>query len=151
MSQLLPGGVFSWVDPSQFTSDNINSYANCDNEGYLSEVDVKYSEELHDLHNDLLFMCERIKINDFEKLVPNLNDKKNYVIHIKVLNQALKQGLILEKVHRVVEFNQSAWLKPYIDFNTQLLELRQRTTLRKILQTYEYLSLRKDHGEHWEA
>ena len=53
-------------------------------------------------------------------MVPNLNDKKNYVIHIKALNQALKHGLILEKVHRVIELNQSAWLKPYIDFNTQL-------------------------------
>ena len=53
-------------------------------------------------------------------MVPNLNDKKNYFIHIKVLNQALKHGLILEKVHRMIEFNQSAWLKSYIDFNTQL-------------------------------
>ena len=55
-----------------------------------------------------------------EKLVPNLHDKKNYVIHIQVLNQALKHGLVLEKVHRAIEFNQSTWLKPYIDFNTQL-------------------------------
>ena len=65
-------------------------------------------------------MCEKMKINDVEKLVPNLNDKKNYVVHIKALYQALKHGLILGKVHRVIEFNQSAWLKPYIDFNTQL-------------------------------
>ena len=61
-----------------------------------------------------------MKINGVEKLVPNLNDKKNYVVHIKVLNQAFKHRLILEKVHPVIEFNQSAWLKPYIDFNTQL-------------------------------
>ena len=61
-----------------------------------------------------------MKINGVEKLVPNLNDKKNYVIHMKALSQALKHGLILEKVHRFSEFNKSAWLKPYIDFNTQL-------------------------------
>ena len=61
-------------------------------------------------------MCEKMKINGVEKLVPNLKDKKNYVVHITALNQALKYGLILEKVHRVFEFNQSAWLKPYIDF-----------------------------------
>ena len=65
-------------------------------------------------------MCEKMKINRVEKLVPNLNDRKNYVIHIKSLNQTLKHGLILEDVHCVNEFNQSAWLKPYIDFNTQL-------------------------------
>ena len=111
---------FNWVDPSEFTPDKIDSYAIWDSEGYLLEVDGRYNKELHDLHNDLPPMCEKMKINGAEKLVPNLNDKKNYVIHIKASNQALKHGLILEKVHRVIEFNQSAWLKPYIDFNTQL-------------------------------
>ena len=94
--------------------------AKLENKGYLLEVDVKYPKELHDSHNELLFMCEKMKINRVEKLVPNLYDKKKYVIHIRALVQALKHGLILEKVHRVVEFNQSAWLKPYIDFNTEL-------------------------------
>ena len=65
-------------------------------------------------------MCEKMKINKVEKLVPSLNDKKKYVIHIKALYQALKHGLILEKLHRVIEFDQSAWLKPFIDFNTEL-------------------------------
>ena len=65
-------------------------------------------------------MCEKLKINKVEKQVPNLYDKKKYVIHIRALYQALKHGLILKKVHRVTEFNQSAWLKPYIDFNTEL-------------------------------
>ena len=53
-------------------------------------------------------------------MVPNLYDKKKYVIHIDALNQALKHGSILERVHRVIEFDQSVWLKPYIDFNPQL-------------------------------
>ena len=65
-------------------------------------------------------MCEKIVSNKVEKLVPNLYDRKNYVIHIRALDQALRHGLILEKVHRITEFNQSAWLKPYIDFNTEL-------------------------------
>ena len=65
-------------------------------------------------------MCERIEINGIEKLVPNLRDKKNYVIHIQALDQALAHGLVLERVHRAIEFSQSAWMKPYIDFNTQL-------------------------------
>ena len=119
MNQPLPTGGFEWVDPSQFTPDKIDSYANR-NKGYLLAVDVKYPKELHDSHNDLPFMCEKIAINGVEKLVPNLYDKEKYVIHMKALNQALKHGLILEKVHRSIEFNQSAWLKPYIDFNTEL-------------------------------
>ena len=85
-----------------------------------SKTDAKYRKELHDLHNDLPFMCEKMEINGVEKLVPNLHDKKKYVIHIRALEQALKHGLILEKVHRAIEFDQSAWLKPYIDFNTEL-------------------------------
>ena len=87
---------------------------------YLLEVDVKYPKELHDHHNDLPFMCEKIKINGVEKLVPNLYDKKKYVIHIKALHQALEHGLVLEKIHRAIEFKQSAWMKEYIDFNTRL-------------------------------
>ena len=78
-------------------------------------------------------MSENMKINGVEKLVPDLNDKNNYIVHIKVLNQALKHGRILEKVHRVIEFNQSAWLRPYIDFNTKLeTQAKLRTTLGKI-------------------
>ena len=62
-------------------------------------------------------MCERMEINGVEKLVPNL--RKSYVIHIRALAQALKHGLILDRVHQAIEFNQSAWMKPYIGFNTQ--------------------------------
>ena len=115
MSQPLPTGGFKWVN-------DVTPYeiAKCASKDYLLEVDVKYPNELQDLHNDLPFMCEKMKINKVEKLVFNLYDKKKYVIHIRALNQALKHGLILEKVHRVIEFNQSAWLKPYIDFKTEL-------------------------------
>ena len=88
--------------------------------GYVLEVDVKYPRELHDLHNDLPFMCEKIRVNGVEKLVPNLRDKKKYVIHVKALKQALDNGLVLEKIHRVIQFKQSAWTKEYIDFNTRL-------------------------------
>ena len=55
-----------------------------------------------------------------EKLVPNLRDKKNYNIHIQALNQVLQHGLRLDRIHRAIEFDQSPWLKTYIDFNTQL-------------------------------
>ena len=117
MIQPLPMGGFNWVDPSEFTPGKIDSYAKCDSEGYLLEVDFKYPKELHD---DLPLMCEKMVINKVEKLVPNPYNEKNYVIHRKASDQALTHWLILEKVHCVIEFNQSAWLKPYINFNTEL-------------------------------
>ena len=104
----------------KFTSEKTDELVKRDSKGYLLEVDVKYSKELHDLHNDLPFISEKMKINKVEKQVPNLYDKKNYVIHIRALDQALKHRLILEKVHHVIEFDQSEWLSLYINFNTEL-------------------------------
>ena len=69
---------------------------------------------------DLPFLPERQKVNKVEKLICNIEDKEKYVMHIKVLKQALNHGLVLKKVHRVVQFNQKDWLKPYIDMNTKL-------------------------------
>ena len=112
MSQPLPTGGFKWVDVNH---NEISELATRTDKGYLLEVDVGCPKELHNQHNDLPFMCERMEINGVEKLVPNLRDKKNYVIHIQALNQALQHGLRL-----AIEFDQSPWLKTYIDFNTQL-------------------------------
>ena len=61
-----------------------------------------------------------MKINKCSILVCNLSDKKNYVVHLRVLKQALDHGKILKKFHRVIQFNQEAWLKEYIDMNTEL-------------------------------
>ena len=76
--------------------------------------------ELHDYHNDLPFMCRPMVIGGVEKLIPNLYYKKRYIIHIRALEQALKHGLVLECIHRVIEFKQLAWMKEYIDFKTRL-------------------------------
>ena len=121
MSQSLPTGGFRWMDDvDQIDSKKIDEMAKEIGKGYLLEVDVDYPVELHGKHNDLPFMPEKMKINKVEKLIPNLFDKKKYVIHIRALNQVLRHGLVLEKVHRVIEFDQSPWLKSYIDFNTKL-------------------------------
>ena len=117
MSQLPPTGRYRWVDVKP---NEIHKLVQCEDKGYLLEVDISYPRDLHDSHNDLPFMCEHMDINGIEKLVPNLCNKKNYVIHIQALNQALTHGLILDQIHRAIEFNQSAWMKPYIDFNMQL-------------------------------
>ena len=98
MSQPLPTGGFKWVDVNP---NEMSELATQTNKGYILEVDVSYP------HNDLLFMSERMEINGVEKLVSNLRDKKNYVIHIQALNQVLQHGLRLDRIHRVIEFNQS--------------------------------------------
>ena len=92
------------------------------NRGHSLEVDVEYPKNLHNLHSDLPFLPERMKIKKCNKLVCNIQDKEKYVVHIRALKLALNHGLILKKVHRVIQFNQKAWLKPYIDMNTKLRE-----------------------------
>ena len=106
MSQLLPTGEFRWVefDENKNLKYIVNELANRKDRGYLLEVDVAYPRKLHDYHNDLPFMCEKMKINGVEKLVPNLYYKCKYVVHIKALKQAIDHGLVLEKIHRAIEF-----------------------------------------------
>ena len=86
--------------------NEISELATRTDKGYLLEVDVSYPKELHNQHNDLPFMCERMEINGVEKLVPNLRDKKNYVIHIQALNQVLQHRLKLDRIHQAIEFDQ---------------------------------------------
>ena len=100
--------------------DVIKNYDENSDKGYILEVDVEYPKKLHDFHSDLPFLPERIKIDECMKLVCNLYDKKSYVVHIRSLKQALNHGLILNKVHKVIQLNQEAWLKPCIDINTEL-------------------------------
>ena len=68
-------------------------------------------------------MPKGIKIDKCKKLVCNLRNKKKYVVHIRSLKQTLNYGLKLKKVHRIIEFNQESWLKPYIDINTELVSI----------------------------
>ena len=124
MSQKLPVNNFKWVeDTSKINEDFIKNYYENSKKGYILEVDVKYPKKLHDLHSDLPFLPKRIKIDKCKKLVCDLDNKKKYVVHIKLLKQALNHGLKLKKVHRIIEFSQKAWLKPYIDMNTELRKL----------------------------
>ena len=77
-------------------------------EGYFLEVDVQYLGKLHEIQNDLLFLPERMKIEEFEKLVANLHDKTEYVIHMRNLKKSSNHGLVLKKVYNVIKFNQNA-------------------------------------------
>ena len=121
MPQKFPVTNFEWIkDTSQFNEDFIKNYNEEVDEGYFLEVDDQYLEKLHERHNDLPFLPEKMKIEKVGKLVATLHDKTEYVIHIRNLKQALNHGLVLKKVHKVIKFNQNAWLKPYIDNNTDL-------------------------------
>ena len=100
---------------------------------------------MHDLHNDYPLCPEKIEVNsdmlsrycsdiakkygikvgDVKKLIPILGDKVKYVVHYKNLQYYLSSGIKLVKIHRILKFTQSNWLKEYVEFNT---EKRQEST-----------------------
>ena len=114
----LPTHGFLWKKEKDFTHEKVDELVKKCKRGYLLEVDVEYPKQLHENHNELPFLVERTKIGREEKLVPNLKEKKGYVGH--KLNQALKHGLKLKKVHGFIEFQHSKWIKAYIMLNTRL-------------------------------
>ena len=107
MSQPLPTGGFEWM--------TLDEQKPC-----ILEVDLDYPHELHNLHDDYPLAPERLIVNKVEKLIPNLSDKKKYVIHHRVLKQYLKLGLRLTKIQRGIKFEESPFMKKYIDLNTKL-------------------------------
>ena len=116
MSQPLPTHEFEWMCEEEL----INWRNNACSSGCILEVDLKYPKEIHDLHNDYPLAPERLKIGGVEKLIPNLCDKKNYVVYHEALKQYESLGLKITKIYRGIKFKESAWLKPYIDLNTRL-------------------------------
>ena len=121
MSQKLAVNGFKWVENlSQFKEEFIKNFGENSNKGYFLEVVVEYPKNLHNLHSDLPFLPGRKNIKKCNKLFCYFHDKKNYIVHKKAIKQALNHGLILKKVHRVIQFDQKERLKPCIDMNTEL-------------------------------
>ena len=123
MSQKLPAKGFKWVKKkklSEFNEDFIKKYDEDSNTGYFLEVGIDYPKELLNFHKDLPFLPGRRKIENVEKLICRIKDKEKYVIHIRALKQALNHELKLKKMRRIIQFKQKAWLKSYIDMNTEL-------------------------------
>ena len=137
MSEYLPYGEFKWLENIDgFDVMTIDEKSDTD---YIFEVDLEYSDELYELHNDyplapeklavsndiLSKYCKRIddkykiKVGDVKKLIPNLGNKTKYVLHYRNLQLYLSLGMKLTKIHRVLKFKQSDWMKKYIDFNTE--------------------------------
>ena len=134
ISENLPYKDFEWIENIDIMNYDVDG-----NKGCFVECDLEYPDELHDLHNDYPLAPERTNVNKnelsnyqlnqleihnekfnekIEKLIPNLKNKTKYITHIKNLQYYIKKGLKLVKVHRVLQFTQSKWLKKYIDFNT---------------------------------
>ena len=137
MSEYLPYEGFKWLkNVDEFDVMSINEKSPI---GYFLEVDLEYPDELHELHNDFPLAPEKlavssdmlskyckkiadkyeIKVGDVKKLIPNLDNKTNYVVHYRNLQLYLPLGMKVTKIHRVLECKQSDWMKKYMDFNTE--------------------------------
>ena len=82
---------------SKFNKDFIKDYDENGNIGYFLEVDIDYRKKIFNFHKHLPFLPERKNVNEVEKLIFDIEDKKKYVIHIRALKQALNNGLRLKK------------------------------------------------------
>ena len=145
LSQYLPTGGFRWLTENEINKINLQKYKKNSKKGLILEADLEYPKELHDLHNDYPLGPEKVKVTEnmlsdyckkiqkkykisigqVHKLIPTLNNKEKYVLHYRNLQLYLNLGLKITKIHRVLGFNQSPWLKQYIHFNT---EKRKNTT-----------------------
>ena len=138
ISQYLPAGNFRWMT-DKINKKDLGKYKTNGKKGLISEVDLEYPQELHNSHNDYPVAPEKVKVSknmlsryykkidekykisigQVNKLIPTLKSKEKYVQHYRNLQLYLDLGLNLTKVHRVLEFDQSPWLKQYIDFNSE--------------------------------
>ena len=122
MSEKLPVHSFKWMTNKEIENIFNNRIVQVwEKTPCILEVDLEYPEELHNLHNDYPLCPERVECDrGVKKLIPNLRHKNNYVIHYKNLMQCLRLGMKLKKIHRGIKFIEAAFLKPYIDKNTNL-------------------------------
>ena len=137
MCQYLPTSGFKW---SEKNIDDVLKTGEDSEHGYILEVDLEYPEDLQDLHNDYPLAPESLVVanelfssyqkdlinklgstgGNVSKLVPNLMDKEKYILHYRNLQLYVSLGMKIKQVHKVLEFNQSAWMEPYIMKNTEL-------------------------------
>ena len=139
MRQYLPISNFKWVKNIHKIEQKLVNIKNNSSTGYVLKVDLEYPKKLHDIHNDYPLAPEKINIpkewlskyclkivnvynittGTVKKLVLNLMNKNNYVIHYRNLKQSLEFGMNLKKMHRILKLKQSDWMRPYFGFNTK--------------------------------
>jgi hypothetical protein len=142
MSKSLPTGGFYWLTESEIEELDVTKCLDTDSSSYILEVDLRYPRHLHETHAQLPLAPEHIQVqsgmlSDAQnsillesatqrkqcgdvKLIPNLYDKERYVVHAQNLKLYLSLGMEVVKVHRVLGFEQCAWLRGYIAMNTRL-------------------------------
>ena len=133
----MPINNFKWVKNIVKIEQKLMRIKNNSSTGYVLEVDLDYPQELHDIHSDYPLAPEKFNIpiellSDYSlkianvhdintgtvnKLVSNLMNKNNYVIHYRNLQRCLKLGMKLKKIYKILKFKHSDWMRPYIDFN----------------------------------
>ncbi|GET51959.1 hypothetical protein RIR_jg3733.t4 [Rhizophagus irregularis DAOM 181602=DAOM 197198] len=143
MLQYLPTGNFHWVKEENKLSNiqkqiESNEIPDDSSEGYILKVKLEYLQALHSQHTDYPLAPERMKVKKewlskkqqeiiarsgqrytpTDKLIPNLFDKDEYVVHYRNLQYYVSQGLVIKKVYEAIKFEQAPWMKPYIEFNT---------------------------------
>jgi hypothetical protein len=132
MSKYLPTSEFEWVNVEELS--NLEDASAESDYSYILEVDLKYPQHLHDLHNCYPLAAEHMyvkrdmlstyqqelypKFANVKKLIPNLLDKSKYVCHYENLKLYISLGMIVTKIHRAIKFKQTPWLSTYINFNT---------------------------------
>ena len=139
MIQPLPVSDFKFLSEKEINRFNLDSVDENSSIGYILECDLEYCKKLHDSHNDYPLCPEKkevssdmlskyfrdiankygIKVGGVKKLIPNLGDKVKCVVHYRNLQYYLSLGMKLVKIHRILKFKQSNWLKEYIKFNTK--------------------------------
>ena len=122
MLQKLPTHKFEWMTNKEIENIFNNQIVQVwEKTPCILEVDLEYPEELHDRHNDYPLCPERVECDHgVKKLIPNLRDKNNYVIHYKNLMQCLRLGMKLKKIHRGIKFIESDFMSSYIKMNVNL-------------------------------
>ncbi len=139
MCESLPERSFEFMPEHEATTFDYTSVPDDGPTGYILEVDLEYPKHLHDSHSDYPLCPESTAVNVNElspysrsladklgiqptgkcrKLIANLKDKKRYVLHYRNLKLYTRLGMVVTKIHRVLSFTQSKFLKAYIDFNT---------------------------------
>ena len=138
MLEYLPYDEFEWLSDDEIDSIDFSCASAEIDVGYILKVDLKYPSELHELHNDYPLAPEKlrvskdmlsdyclsnaekydVKVGDVAKLIPNLKDKSCYVLHYRTLQLYVLLGMVVGKIHRLIKFKQSNWLKSFVMFNT---------------------------------
>ena len=157
MTQPLPLRAFKWINPESFSLSELGAVIG---KGHFLEVDIDYPPHLHERHNDYPMAPETIVVKDdmlsplqvqniprgksgqllrgkVKKLVPNLMKKTNYIVHHRVLKKYIDEGLVVTKVHKVIEFEESDFFTKFIDETTQMRKKAQEKGDEAGVATYK--------------